>query len=116
MSRGEELGASEPSKAPRWILLLAPALALHVAEEWWGGPGLSAWAEEALGLTIPPESFLAINAVGVALLSAAIVGAVLSRRLAWLAVSVATLVVVNGAIHLLLRVGAEITSHYRRSV
>lgn len=90
--------------APKWSLLLLVALFAHQCEEWWGGPGFSVWAADTLGAEISPERFLQINAVGLALFTAAIVAAINLRELAWLSVAVASLLVTNGVLHLALTV------------
>ena len=95
----------DPSRAtatPRWLLVLPLLQLAHVGEEWWGGPGFSAWTQNTLGMEIAESRFLLINAIGLVLFTAAIVAAVTDRRFAWLAAALSALFVLNGAIHLLL--------------
>jgi hypothetical protein len=91
--------------APRWSLLLALAYLVHLGEEWWGGPGFSAWTRSALGVEIGPARFLVINAIAWPLFTLAVVAAVRSARFCWAATSFAALVVLNGCLHLLATVG-----------
>lgn len=88
--------------APRWSLWLIAALLAHQLEEWFGGPGFSAWAQDTLGASITPERFLAINIPGFLLLASAVVAAVRSASFAWMGAAVASLLFVNGVLHLLL--------------
>ena len=89
-----------PAAAPRVVILLPVAVALHIAEEWhWG---LVDWAVFALNLNIGTERFLAINAVGLVLI---VIGSILAYRepsAAWIGVSIAALVGANAIAHTVL--------------
>jgi len=71
---------------------------LHVAEEWFGG--FPAWTGVVLGDGVSPEQFLAVNGVGLLLVTAGTLAAWRYRAAAWLAVSFATLLGVNGVLHI----------------
>ena len=91
-----------PSSLPLAMILLPVAVALHIAEEWFGG--LVDWASLALNLNIGNERFLAINAVGLVLI---VIGSILAYRepsAAWIGVSIAALVGVNAIAHTVLSV------------
>jgi hypothetical protein len=90
-----------PSVAPFWSLLLPVAYVLHLCEEWWGGPGFSAWASVTLGLEVSQERFLLINAVALPIFAAGSIAAVKIARLSWVAAAFASLLLLNGALHLL---------------
>jgi len=87
--------------APRWAALLPPAYLAHLCEEWWGGPGFAAWAALTMGMDVSPSRFLAINAVALPLFAVTTVAALRSARFGWLAAALATLLFVNGCLHLL---------------
>ena len=85
----------------------APAYAIHVAEEWFAGfPG---WAARMTGRPIPGTAFILINAVAMVLLLAAIRAATRDERHGWMAVGIATIVLVNTAAH---AAGAVLTQSY----
>jgi hypothetical protein len=79
------------------VILLPIALLVHQIEEWFGG--FPAWAAAILGSEISSERFLLINALGFALFVVGALAALLSPRMAWLGVSLAALVGLNGVLH-----------------
>lgn len=91
--------------APRWAGLLLLAYAAHVCEEWWGGPGFSAWTHAVLGVEVSPSRFIAINAGGFSLFAAGIAAAIRSHRFGWIAAALAALLFLNGTLHLLATAG-----------
>lgn len=91
--------------APRWAGLLLIAYAAHVCEEWWGGPGFSAWTHQVLGMEVSPSRFIAINAGGLLLFAVGIAAAIRSNRFGWIAAALAALLFLNGTLHLLATVG-----------
>jgi hypothetical protein len=79
-----------------------PAIFLvHLAEEWFGGEGLPAWTASALGASIRPTRFLVINGLAWPLFALLTVLGILRRRLTWLPVALAVLMVVNAVLHAL---------------
>lgn len=82
-----------------WPLLLPLAYLLHLAEEWWGGPGFAAWTLSALGREVSPTRFLLLN--GVVWPVFAVMTAIASRRpsQAWFLTTFGTIVVVNAILH-----------------
>lgn len=89
--------ATRPRAAPRGTMLLPVVTLLHQAEEWFGG--FPAWSAAILGSEIPAGQFLSVNAFGLLLFIVGTMAAVLSPRMAWCAVSLATLLGVNGVLH-----------------
>ena len=84
-----------------------PAFLIHVAEEWFAGfPG---WVRQVVGRPLPGNAFLLINAVALVLLIAAIRSATRHERSGWMAVAVATIVLVNTLSH---AAGAALTRSY----
>jgi hypothetical protein len=80
-------------------MLLFPATYLiHIAEEYWGG--LPARSAELTGLAISEEAFLAANAFFWILMIAAGLATVRRSSRAPLIVALATIVTINGTLHL----------------
>ena len=89
------------------LWLFAPAFAIHVAEEWF--TGFPAWLQRIAGRPLPDTAFLIINAVAMAALMGAIRAATRAERSGWMAVAIATIVLVNTLAHL---AGAALTRSY----
>lgn len=86
-----------PPAAPRAAILLPIAVLLHQVEEWfWGFP---AWFSATLDTNLSPERFLSINALGLLIFVVGTLAAFFSPHMAWIGVSLATLVGVNGLLH-----------------
>jgi len=78
-------------------LLLPVVLLLHQAEEWfWGFPE---WTRLALGDGVEPGQFLLINSVGFLLITFWTLAAFRFRETAWMLVSFAALIGLNGVLH-----------------
>src|SRR5687767_11837991 len=84
---------------PLLVWLLPIAYACHLVEEWLGGFRL--WMAAVTGAPIPAAAFVAINAVAFVLFLAA--GRETTRResAGWMAVAMATILLVNGVAHIL---------------
>jgi hypothetical protein len=84
---------------PLLLWLFLPAFSLHVLEEYL--VGFPAWFRLISGQPLPLPGFVAINSLGATLLLTAIVATTRHQRLAWIAVSIATVAVMNPLAHLL---------------
>lgn len=82
---------------PRVALLLPVVLLLHQAEEWFGG--FPEWTSSTLGNGVEPEEFLLINAVGFVLFTICTLAAFRERRMAWIVISLSTVLGLNGILH-----------------
>ena len=82
---------------PRVALLLPVVLLLHQLEEWFGG--FPEWTSFAVGNGVEPRTFLLINAAGFVLFTIWTLAAFRERRMAWIVVSLATLLGLNGVLH-----------------
>ena len=92
----------------RLLLWLFPvAYAAHIVEELAGG--FRFWVARLAGAPLPLPAFLAINTVAFVLLVAGIRAAIRREEHGWIAVAVATVVVINGVLHLL---GTLVTQAY----
>ena len=90
------------SPAPLAVILLPVAVALHIAEEWFGG--FTDWASLELGIRIGAEQFLAINMIGLILFVLGAASAYREPRAAWIGAALAGLVGVNAIAHAVLSV------------
>src|SRR5215213_5480839 len=82
-----------------WLWLFPVVYLLHVAEEYWGGSGFSAYVARTRGVNLSPEKFLIMNAFGWALMIVGLVLAVRLRFSQWLMVCMATALLINGLSH-----------------
>lgn len=83
-----------------WSWLVPITYLIHIAEEFWGGEGYSAYLKRLRGVELSPTRFLVGQAIGLALI---IVGIFIARRLNFprqLLVILGTVVLVNGLSHL----------------
>lgn len=94
---------SNTSTTP-WPWLFPTTYLLHIAEEYWGGEGYSAYLLRLRDVQLSPTRFLLVQAFGVALM---IVGIILARRLQFpslLSVILGAVVLVNGLTHTVLSI------------
>ena len=89
------------STRPWWLLGLPLAFLAHIAEEWWGGEGFVSWILRASGQTVSPTRFLVVNGIAWPLALGLTLGAILRPKLAWFPVTLATVLLINAAFHLL---------------
>jgi hypothetical protein len=91
---------TRPDKMLAILPWLFPAtFLLHIAEEYWGGGGFSAYMERARGVHLPPSRFLLMNGIGLGLMA---LGVVLARRFGfthWLLACYGAIVLGNGLSH-----------------
>lgn len=106
--------AGRRSGAGAWTLLFPLTYALHVAEEYWGGESFWRWASRVSGVSLSEAEFVAINAVGLAVVTVVAFSAALSARVARVGVpALGTIVAVNGSLHL---VASLVTTSYSPGV
>ena len=89
------------------LWLFVPAYLVHVGEEWAGG--FPAWIGTVVGRALPVAAFVSINAVALVLVVAGIRAAIREDRYGWIAVAVATIMLINTVAH---AVGAALTGSY----
>lgn len=89
------------------LWLFVPAYVVHVAEEWFGG--FPQWVRLMAGGPMPAAAFFAINGIALVLLVAGVRAAIRSDRHGWIAVTVATIALVNTGAH---AAGAALTRSY----
>ena len=99
---------TDHSFAPRAFILLPFAVALHIAEEWFGG--LTDWARLTLDLDIPAAQFLSTNLAGLVLFAIGATFAYREPRAAWIGVSLTALVCLNTILHTGLSVAVGVYS------
>jgi hypothetical protein len=89
------------------LWLFVPAYLVHVGEEWVGG--FATWIGTVSGRSLPTPAFFIVNAVALVLVVAGIRAAVREDRYGWIAVALATIVLVNTVAH---AAGAALTRSY----
>lgn len=85
-----------------WSWLFPITYLLHIAEEYWGGDGYSAYLLRQKDVQLSPARFLLVQGIGMALM---IAGIILARRLRFphlLSVILGSVVLVNGLYHTVL--------------
>ena len=90
------------SKIPSvpWLWLFVITYVIHIAEEYWGGDGYSAYLLRTKGVYMSPSRFLIVQAIGVALM---IAGVLIAKRLRFpnaLAIIYAATVLGNAVTHM----------------
>ncbi len=103
-----------PSTPVRWhyrdrglLWLFVPAYVVHVAEEWFGG--FPQWIGTIVGQPLPATAFFVVNGIALVLAIVGIRAAIGSDRYGWIAVAIATIVLVNTLAH---AAGAALTGTY----
>lgn len=89
------------------LWLLVAAFAIHVAEEWFAG--FPTWVARIASQPMPGDAFLIINAVAMLLMVIGVRAAIRDERSGWIAVTIATIAVVNTLSHV---GGAILTQGY----
>ena len=92
---------------PALLWLLAVAFVLHVSEEWLGG--FPQWVAGIVSRPLPIEAFFIINGVVLLLTIAGVRAAARDESNGWVAVTIATIALVNTAAHI---AGAILTGGY----
>jgi hypothetical protein len=80
-----------------WLLPLA--YACHILEEWFGG--FPEWLAVIVGSPLPRPAFVAINTAAMAAMILAARAATRRESHGWMAVAIATILLVNGIAHVL---------------
>jgi hypothetical protein len=88
-----------PPGPPRVAFLLPIVLVLHQADEWFGG--FPEWTTLAFDDGVEPGQFLLINSIGFLLITFWTLAAFRVPEMAWIVVSFAALLGLNGALHAL---------------
>jgi hypothetical protein len=85
-----------------WAWFLPAAYVSHVAEEAFGGHGLTEWMAAGGGVRLSMAEFLGLNLIGAGILCLAVWEARRSKLWRWPLVSGATIILVNGIWHIAL--------------
>jgi hypothetical protein len=72
----------------------------HIAEEYWGDVGFPAWLSKVAGVDLPPAQFLSLNCGAWVLMVVGSVMVLKIESMRWLLISFATVVLLNGLLHL----------------
>jgi hypothetical protein len=89
------------------VWLFPAAYAVHILEEWFGG--FPAWLAVIGGAPLPPSAFIVINITGLGAMVGAARASTRREEHGWMAVAIATIVLVNALAHIL---GSIITGTY----
>jgi hypothetical protein len=84
----------------RWVWLLPGAYSAHVAEEAFGGRGLTKWMAAGGGARLSIAEFVGLNLVGIAILVLAVWAARRSAAWRWPLISGAAILLANGVCHI----------------
>lgn len=90
------------TSATLWSCLFPATYLLHIAEEYWGGEGYSAYLLRLRSVQLSPTEFLVVQSIGLALM---VMGIILARRLKFpnlLNVILGAVVLVNALTHTIL--------------
>ena len=105
-SRKEIMNISQTSMSHTsttfWSWLFPVTYLLHIAEEYWGGEGYSAYLLRLRGIHLSPTTFLMVQSFGLVLI---VVGIILARRLEFpnqLTVILGAVILINGLNHAML--------------
>lgn len=84
-----------------WAWLFPTTYLVHIAEEYWAPPGFVAWVSELAGIVFTARVFLVANGLFFVLMAAAVW--LVLRRVwpPWVLLAPATLVAINGLLHML---------------
>lgn len=90
-----------PSGAGLWPWLFPATYLVHIAEEYRGGAGFSAYSAQERGINFPPRRFLFLTGLGGLLMAGGIILAQSLKFPRLLLVMLGTVVLINGLSHLL---------------
>ena len=82
---------------PMLVWLLPASYAVHILEEWFGG--FPEWVAAIAGGVLSREVFVAINIIAMMLMIAAARAAIRREENGWMAVAIATVLLVNAFLH-----------------
>lgn len=83
-----------------WIWLFPLTYLIHAAEEYFGGEGFYRWSARIIGRGMTPDEFLAVNSFAWLLMTGSVLAFRKTPSVRWLTLSFATLVFINGLVHL----------------
>ena len=89
------------------VWLFPAAYGIHIVEEWFGG--FPEWLAIVAGAPVPRPAFVIINVVGLSLMIAAARASTQREEHGWMAIGIATVVLVNALAHIL---GSVFTGTY----
>lgn len=88
-----------------WLLALPVSYLAHLVEEWWGGEGFASWTQRVVGAPVSETRFIIVNSIAAPLFVLGTVFAIVNDAWRWFAVTFGTVVLINGALHVLGSVG-----------
>jgi hypothetical protein len=89
------------------LWMLVGAFAIHVAEEWFGA--FPEWISTVVSRPMPVAAFVIVNGIAMVLMIVGVRAAIRSERSGWIAVTIATIALVNTVSHV---AGAMLTRGY----
>lgn len=101
------VGSAASSPIGRWVWLFPFAYGLHIAEEYW--LHFPDWVSQRTGSFVSDSQFLFLNGAFWLLMVVAVVAIRARASMAWLAVTLAAILGINAALHLL---GSLVTRSY----
>lgn len=103
------LTSAPPALAGKWLWLFPATYLVHLTEEYWGGEGFYRWLAKFAGNGLTAGQFLSINAVFMIIMILSMLVILRGPAWHWLLSGYGTLVVINGALHV---IGTMVTATY----
>jgi hypothetical protein len=103
----EDAVTNGPRRLKSWWLMLPASYLAHLCEEWWGGEGFASWTARVVGAPVSETRFIVVNSIAAPVFVLATVLAITKPKWAWFIVTLGTIVLINGLVHLLGAAGSR---------
>jgi hypothetical protein len=93
--------AAENAFLGSWVWLFPAAYLVHIAEEFWSPPTFYVWVSRLVGIPFTAPLFLVANSLFMGLMLVAVLAVLRGAWPCWVVLTLATVVALNGLLHLL---------------
>jgi uncharacterized protein with HXXEE motif len=90
-----------------WWLTLPASYLAHLCEEWWGGEGFASWTARVVGAPVSETRFIVVNSIAAPVFVLGTVLAITHPKRFWFIVTLGTIVLINGLLHVLGTAGSR---------